>query len=145
MQGSLSGNFEELKWLQPGLSWSPDGEKIVLATKAGSSDALQIIDVKTKKAKKIPIALDGVFSAAWSPNGNDIAFAGNHNCSSDIYIYNFKSENFKKITSDIFPIHILHGMAMVRKLHLFLIVANMLMVGMMVELKIITTVKQIYT
>ena len=73
-----------------------------MATKAGSSDALQIIDVKTKKAKKIPIALDGVFSAAWSPNGNDIAFAGNHNGSSDIYIYNFKSENFKKITNDIF-------------------------------------------
>ena len=102
VQGSRSVNFEELKWLQPGLSWSPDGEKIVLATKAGSSDALQIIDVKTKKAKKIPIALDGVFSAAWSPNGNDIAFAGNHNGSSDIYIYNFKSENFKKITNDIF-------------------------------------------
>ena len=102
VQGSRAVNFEELKWLQPGLSWSPDGEKIVLATKAGSSDALQIIDVKTKKAKKIPIALDGVFSAAWSPNGNDIAFAGNHNGSSDIYIYNFKSENFKKITNDIF-------------------------------------------
>ena len=102
VQGSRSVNFEELKWLQPGLSWSPNGEKIVLATKAGSSDALQIIDVKTKKAKKIPIALDGVFSAAWSPNGNDIAFAGNHNGSSDIYIYNFKSENFKKITNDIF-------------------------------------------
>ena len=80
----------------------PRWRKNCLATKAGSSDALQIIDVKTKKAKKIPIALDGVFSAAWSPNGNDIAFAGNHNGSSDIYIYNFKSENFKKITNDIF-------------------------------------------
>ncbi|MFL3013473.1 MAG: peptidase MA family metallohydrolase, partial [Candidatus Neomarinimicrobiota bacterium] len=78
IEGSRSVNFEELKWLQPGISWSPDGGKIVIATKAGSSDALQIIDVKTKKAKKIPIALDGVFSASWSPNGKDIAFAGNH-------------------------------------------------------------------
>ncbi|MDC0165018.1 hypothetical protein OAI82_01405, partial [bacterium] len=64
--------------MQPGISWSPDGEKIVIATKSGSSDALQIIDVKSKKVKKIAIALDGVFSAAWSPSGNDIAFAGNH-------------------------------------------------------------------
>ena len=102
VQGSRSVNFEELKWLQPGISWSPDGEKIVIATKSGSSDALQIIDVKSKKVKKIAIALDGVFSAAWSPSGNDIAFAGNHNGSSDIYIYNFEKDNFKKITNDVF-------------------------------------------
>ena len=102
IQGSRSVNFEELKWLQPGISWSPDGEKIVIATKSGSSDALQIIDVNSKKVKKIPIALDGVFSAAWSPSGQDIAFAGNHNGSSDIYIYNFEKDNFKKITNDVF-------------------------------------------
>ncbi|MDA9947010.1 hypothetical protein N9E12_04105, partial [Candidatus Marinimicrobia bacterium] len=102
VQGSRSVNFEELKWLQPGISWSPDGEKIVIATKSGSSDALQIIDVKSKKVKKIAIALDGVFSAAWSPSGNDIAFAGNHNGSSDIYVYNFEKDNFKKITNDVF-------------------------------------------
>ena len=102
IQGSRSVNFEELKWLQPGISWSPDGEKIVIATKSGSSDALQIIDVNSKKVKKIPIALDGVFSASWSPSGEDIAFAGNHNGSSDIYIYNFEKDNFKKITNDVF-------------------------------------------
>ena len=88
--------------MQPGISWSPDGEKIVIATKSGSSDALQIIDVKSKKVKKIAIAIDGVFSAAWSPSGNDIAFAGNHNGSSDIYIYNFEEDNFRKITNDVF-------------------------------------------
>ena len=88
--------------MQPGISWSHDGEKLVIATKSCSSDALQIIDVKSKKVKKIAIALDGVFSAAWSPSGNDIAFAGNHNGSSDIYIYNFEKDNFKKITNDVF-------------------------------------------
>ena len=77
-----------MKWLQPGLSWSPDGNKIVLATKAGASDALHIIDIKSKKSKKIGIDLDGIFSASWSPTGKEIAFTGNNNSSSDIYIYN---------------------------------------------------------
>ena len=33
------------------LSWSPDGNKIVLAAKAGASDALHIVDIKTKRSK----------------------------------------------------------------------------------------------
>ena len=50
IKGSRSVDFEELKWLQPGLSWSPDGEKIVLAVKAGATDALHIVNIKSKKS-----------------------------------------------------------------------------------------------
>ena len=102
IKGSRSVDFEELKWLQPGLSWSPDGSKIVLATKAGASDALNIVDVKTKKSKKITIDLDGVFSASWSPTGKEIAFIGNNGGSSDIYIYDLDNNNYRQITDDIF-------------------------------------------
>ena len=49
VKGNRSVDFEELKWLQPGLSWSPDSKKIVVAAKSGKSDALHIIDVETKK------------------------------------------------------------------------------------------------
>ena len=102
VEGSRSVDFEELKWLQPGISWSPDGNKIVLATKAGASDALQIVDTKTKKSKKISIDLDGIFSASWSPTGKEIAFTGNNKGSSDIYIYSLDKEEYKQLTSDIF-------------------------------------------
>ena len=43
IKGSRSLDFEELKFLQPGISWSPDSEKIVFAAKSGSSDALYIV------------------------------------------------------------------------------------------------------
>jgi len=102
IKGSRSVDFEELKWLQPGLSWSPDGNKIVLAAKAGASDALHIVDIKTKRSKKIPIDLDGVFSASWSPAGREIVFTGNQNGSSDIYIYDLDQEKYRQITNDIF-------------------------------------------
>ena len=99
IKGSRSVDFEELKWLQPGLSWSPDGEKIVLAVKAGATDALNIVNIKSKK---IPIDLDGVFSASWSPSGKEIAFIGNHNGSSDLYIYDLDKEEYRQVTNDIF-------------------------------------------
>ena len=102
IKGSRSVDFEELKWLQPGISWSPDGEKIVLAAKSGASDALHIVNIKSKKSKKIPIDLDGIFSASWSPTGEEIAFTGNHNGSSDLYIYDLEKEEYRQITNDIF-------------------------------------------
>ncbi len=102
VKGNRSVNFEELKWLQPGLSWSPDSKKIVVAAKAGKSDVLHFIDIESKKSKKFELDLDGVFSAAWSPNGSDVAFVGQSGTSSDIYIFNLDSKETKKVTDDIF-------------------------------------------
>ncbi len=102
VKGNRSVDFEELKWLQPGLSWSPDSENIVVAAKAGKSDVLHLIGVKSRNSKKYELGLDGVFSAAWSPNGSDIAFVGQSGSSSDIYILNIDTEVKRKITDDIF-------------------------------------------
>ena len=103
VNGSRSVNFEELKWLQPGISWSPDNNSVVFAAKAGKGDVLHIIDIDTKKSKTLEISdLDGVFSAAWSPLGNEIAFIGNKGRASDIYIYNLEKNNFFQLTNDVF-------------------------------------------
>ena len=102
VKGNRSVDFEELKWLQPGLSWSPDNKSIVFAAKAGKGDVLHVIDVETKKSQKYEIDIDGVFSAAWSPKGNEIAFVGQSGKSSDIYLFDLKSKSIKKITDDIF-------------------------------------------
>jgi len=102
VKGSRSVNFEELKWLQPGISWSSDNKSIVFAAKAGKGDALHIIDVDTKKSKKIEIDLDGVFSAAWSPKGDELAFVGNKGDASDIYIYNLTNKEYYQLTADKF-------------------------------------------
>ena len=52
IKGNRGVDFEELKWLQPGLSWSPDSKKIVLAAKAGKGDVLHIVDVESSKSEK---------------------------------------------------------------------------------------------
>ena len=102
VKGNRSIDFEELKWLQPGLSWSPDGKRIVLAAKAGKRDALHLIDVETKKSKMIPMEFDGIFTAAWSPNGTQLAFVGNQGKSSDLYLYDLKTEEITNLTDDLF-------------------------------------------
>ena len=102
IKGNRSINFEELKFLQPGISWSPDSKKIALAAKSGAHDALYLIDVDKGKQKKIIFELDGVFTASWSPDGKQLAFVGNEGGASDIYIYNLDNEKQINITDDIF-------------------------------------------
>jgi Tol biopolymer transport system component len=102
VKGSRSVNFEELKWLQPGITWSPDSKKIAFAAKSGKSDVIHIVDVESGKTDKISINLDGVFSASWSPNGENIAFVGHKGNASDLFLFNIQDETFIQLTSDPF-------------------------------------------
>ncbi|MBT3676842.1 MAG: hypothetical protein HOA15_07565 [Candidatus Marinimicrobia bacterium] len=102
VKGSRSINFEELKFLQPGISWSPNSERVVIAAKAGAHDALYLINVNTGKQEKIDFDLDGVFTASWSPDGNQLAFIGNEGGASDIYLYDLDSKKINNITNDIY-------------------------------------------
>ena len=102
VKGNRSVDFEELKLLQPGISWSPDSKRIAIAAKAGKSDALYLIDVKSKKREKLTFDLDGIFTAAWSPQGDQLAFIGTKSGAGDIYIYNMKSKKLTQYTDDIY-------------------------------------------
>ena len=102
VKGNRSVDFEELKLLQPGISWSPDSKRIAIAAKAGKTDALYLIDVKTKKKEKLTFNLDGIFTAAWSPNGNELVFIGTKAGASDLYVYNLNTEELTALTDDIY-------------------------------------------
>ena len=102
IKGNRSIDFEELKWLQPGISWSPDGQKIVIASKSGSSDALFIVHVESGELQKLTFDLDGLFTASWSPDGNKLAFVGNRGKASDIFLYDINSKHLENLTHDLF-------------------------------------------
>ena len=102
IKGNRSINFEELKWLQPGISWSPDGQNIVIASKSGDADALYLINIETEKSKKLTFDLDGLFTASWSPDGNYLCFVGNRGNASDIFLYDIKSKTLENLTDDLF-------------------------------------------
>ena len=102
VKGQRSKSFEELHFLRPGMSFSPDGKKVVFAAKSGPRDAIYIVDVKSGKTKKYDLDLDGAFTTSWSPDGNNIAFVGNKHEKSDIYILNLTTSEVEQITNDVF-------------------------------------------
>lgn len=102
VDGQQTNDFEELHLLTPGITWSPDGKRIALATKAGEEDAILLLDVDGGEPEKLLFGLDGIFSVDWSPDGNKLAFVGNRNHQSDIYVYTLDSRQLVNMTDDIF-------------------------------------------
>ena len=68
VRGNKTASLEELKWLSPGISWSPDSKHIVFAAKSGKQDALVVVSVENGKQTFYPMPqLQGVFSASYHP------------------------------------------------------------------------------
>ena len=102
IRGNTSPDLEELKWLQPGLSWSPDGKSIAFASKSGKEDSIIIVDVEDGDYKKIPIALDGVFTTSWHPKEDKIVFIGHKDDASDLYVIDLDTKELTNLTNDTF-------------------------------------------
>ena len=102
IKGNRTPDFEELKLLQPGITWSPDSKQIAFAAKAGKADAIFMLDIKTKRREKLTFDFNGIFTAAWSPDGDKFAFVGIKDDASDIYLYNLKSKKLDNLTQDVF-------------------------------------------
>lgn len=104
IKGNKDPTYEELKWLQPGFSWSPSGDKIVLAAQSSGSDVLYIIDSKTGKILDTLLEFEfgAIFTPSWSPDGKHLVFVGNSTSSSDLWIYNFELKKLSNLTNDIY-------------------------------------------
>ena len=103
VEGSKTPDFEELNVLTPGLSWSPDGQKIIISALTGGYDVVYLIDVETEEKETLPIKLsEGIKSVTWSPDGKNIAFIGQTEKESDVYVYNLDSKQVINLTHDIF-------------------------------------------
>ncbi|RME01915.1 MAG: hypothetical protein D6814_00595 [Calditrichaeota bacterium] len=103
ISGQKQSGLEELKWLRPGITWSPDGRKIAFAAKAGDHDAIHIVDIKKKKIiKTFKPNFDGIWSPAWSPDGRHIAFMAAMSGKSDIMLLDIYSGNITNVTNDPF-------------------------------------------
>ncbi len=102
VKGNRSADFEQLNVVAPGLSWSPDENKIALSAKAEGNDIIYILNVNSDNKEILPVKLDGIKSLSWSPDGKNLAFVGHNSYQSDIYIFNFESKKITNLTDDIF-------------------------------------------
>lgn len=101
LSGQKNSGLEELKWLRPGITWAPDGNRIAFAAKAGEKDALHIYDLNRKRiVRTFKPDLDGLWSPAWSPDGARIAFMGARAGQSDILTINVETGELHHVTHD---------------------------------------------
>ena len=102
VKGQSSESFEELHFLRPGISFSPNGRKLAFTAKSGQWDAIYIRDINTGQTDKHVIKMNGAFTTSWSPDGRRIAFVGNNNEKSDIFIYELATRQITPVTNDVF-------------------------------------------
>ncbi len=104
--GQSSPDFESLRILTPGLTWSPDGRFLALAVKSGPTDVIAVINVETGAHVRYRIpGVEQILSLAWSPDGRRIAFAGTQQAQSDIYVLDLRTGETINYTSDVFSDH----------------------------------------
>jgi len=77
ISGERTGTFETLRFFNTSIAWSPNEKQIAIPAKAGSEDALYLVDIPSGKVrKKLRFGLDAIYSPAWSPDGSRLAFIG---------------------------------------------------------------------
>lgn len=106
IDGQNNTDFESLRILSPGISWSPDGEQIAIAVKSGPSDAIALVDVNTLETTHYRIPdVDQIVTVAWSPQGDRLAFEASMDAQSDIYVLDLATHETVNHTNDVFSDH----------------------------------------
>lgn len=103
IKGQRTSKFEELHWLQSGISWDPTGTFITFGAKANGNDALYVVNTNSGDiVNYFSFPLDGVYSPTWSPDGSKIAFQGFINGVCDLYYVNYPAGSLIKVTNEIY-------------------------------------------
>ncbi len=102
VRGDRTEHLEEIHLLRPGMSFSPDGKRLIFAAKSGPKDALSIVDIKSGDVEQFIPDLEGVYTVAWAPDGERVAFVGVKHGKSDLFMFNLKTEELTRLTDDYF-------------------------------------------
>ncbi len=106
IDGQDNAQFESLRLLTPGLSWSPDGQRLAVAVTSGPGDAIALVDPETGDVQTVrPPGIDAVVSVTWSPDGRRIAFEGTAGAHSDLYLLDLATGDVTNLTRDLYSDH----------------------------------------
>ncbi len=106
IDGQDNTQFESLRLLTTGLSWSPDGQRLAVAVTSGPGDAIALVDVLAHDVEEIrPVGVGTIVSVAWSPDGGRIAFEGTAGAHSDVFVLDLATGAVQNLTRDLYSDH----------------------------------------
>ncbi len=101
VKSERSGDLESLHSFVSGMSFSPDGDKMVFVAKSDGDPTLMFYDLARNKIYlKKKYDFYNILSPKWSPDNKKIAFSGLKGNSRDLFIYDIESDNLTQITND---------------------------------------------
>lgn len=103
VKGSKSADLESLHSYVSGMSFSPDGTKMVFVAKSKGEDALMFYNVdKGGIYKRKKFGFHNILSPDWSPDGKKIVFTALRSYKRDVFVYDVETEDIQQLTDDRF-------------------------------------------
>lgn len=103
VKGERSADLESLRWYTSGMSFSPQGDKLVFVSKASGEDALNFVAIKSKDIYlRKKFGLNSIISPAWSHDGQSVIFSALSSASRNLYQYHLETEQLTQLTDDRF-------------------------------------------
>ena len=81
-------------------AWSPTGEWIAYAARAGSNFDLYLIDPKSGYTRPLISHPRTDEEPAWSPDGRKLAFVSSRRGSKEIYVVDVDGRNLRRLTAN---------------------------------------------
>lgn len=101
IKSAFSSDFESLRFIYSGGSWSPDGRMFAIAAKRGGQDDLVIFNVERRRVeRRIQVPLHGLTTPSWSPDGRRLVFTGYDGGLSDLFTVDVDGSNLTRLTND---------------------------------------------
>ena len=103
VKGERSGDLESLHSYVSGVSFSPDGRKLVFVAKSDGKPTLMFYDIyKDKIYQKKRFGVYSIVNPVWSPDGKKVAFSAVKGNQQDLYVYTIESDSAVQLTNDDF-------------------------------------------
>ena len=94
-------HVDAYSFLESTISWSPDGQSVVLVIQSKARNKLLVLDVFKGEKKEYALAgLDAFTNPAWSPDGEYLVITGIREGVVDLYLYHLRTGEFRNLTND---------------------------------------------
>lgn len=103
VRSQRSGDLESLHSYVSGMSFSPEGRRLVFVAKSKGKESIFFYSLEDDKIyQKRRMDYYNIVSPAWSPDGKKVAFAALDGHKRDLFVYHIESDYVEQITDDRF-------------------------------------------